>query len=327
MRIYTQEEARERINRLAAEDKSFVFVISYDMTKAIVEETAHIDTREMMYAFPHLNNIPRDATADSTPPEWSTDAPDRSRYARSIDIVKRNIMAGNSYLVNLTCKVPVHTNLGLRDIFLRSKARYRCWVKDRFVCFSPETFVTIDRGEIRAFPMKGTIDAAIPHAEQRLAANIKEAAEHATIVDLLRNDLSRVAEGVTVRRYRYVDRVTTHRGELLQTSSKIAGHVLPAYGSRLGDLLFRLLPAGSITGAPKPETMNIIAEAEGYDRGFYTGVMGCHVHGRVDSAVMIRFIDREDGRLYYKAGGGITARSDNEDEYQEVIAKVYVPIY
>ncbi len=102
---------------------------------------------------------------------------------------------------------------------------------------------------------------------------------------------------------------------------------MPAYGPRLGDLLFRLLPAGSITGAPKPETMNIIAEAEGYDRGFYTGVMGCHVHGRVDSAVMIRFIDREDGRLYYNAGGGITARSDNEDEYQEVIAKVYVPIY
>ena len=99
------------------------------------------------------------------------------------------------------------------------------------------------------------------------------------------------------------------------------------YTKRLGDIMFSLLPAGSITGAPKPRTMQIIAEAEGYERGFYTGVMGCYADGRLDSAVMIRFIEQEDGQLYFKAGGGITAQSRWESEYNEVIQKIYVPIY
>ena len=85
--------------------------------------------------------------------------------------------------------------------------------------------------------------------------------------------------------------------------------------------------AGSITGAPKPRTMQIIAEAEGYERGFYTGVMGCYAGGRLDSAVMIRFIEQENGQLYFKAGGGITAQSRWESEYNEVKQKIYVPIY
>ena len=75
-------------------------------------------------------------------------------------------MAGNSYLVDLTCRVPVDTNLTLKEIFLRSDAPYRLWIKDTLVCFSPETFITIDNGVIRSFPMKGTISADIPNAEK-----------------------------------------------------------------------------------------------------------------------------------------------------------------
>ena len=155
----------------------------------------------------------------------------------------------------------------------------------------------------------------------------KEAAEHATIVDLIRNDLSMVSEHVTVASYRYIDRLQTNKGPILQTSSEICGMLPGDYTKRLGDILFSLLPAGSITGAPKPRTMQIIAEAEGYERGFYTGVMGCYADGRLDSAVMIRFIEQEDGQLYFKAGGGITAQSRWESEYNEVIQKIYVPIY
>ena len=100
------------------------------------------------------------------------------------------------------------------------------------------------------------------------------------------------------------------------------------YRENVGTLLFHLLPAGSITGAPKPRTMEIIDEAESYERDFYTGVMGCYSKGQLDSAVMIRFIDQDDnGQFHYKAGGGITAQSNNDDEYKEVIEKVYVPIY
>ena len=155
----------------------------------------------------------------------------------------------------------------------------------------------------------------------------KEAAEHATIVDLIRNDLSQVAEQVSVERYRYVEHLTTHKGEILQTSSEITGRLTDYYRAHLGEMLLRLLPAGSITGAPKPKTMQIIREAEGYERGFYTGIMGYSKGGDMDTAVMIRFIDQENGQLFYKAGGGITAQSNNDDEYNEVIEKIYVPIY
>ena len=72
--------------------------------------------------------------------------------------------------------------------------------------------------------------------------------------------------------------------------------------------------------------MAIISEAEGYDRGFYTGVAGICDRGQMDSCVLIRFIDKEDGRLFFKAGGGITAKSDWQKEYQEIKEKTYVPI-
>ena len=136
-----------------------------------------------------------------------------------------------------------------------------------------------------------------------------------------------VAEDVKVDKYRYVDTIYTNKGPILQTSSKISGRLPDDYQERIGDIIFRLLPAGSITGAPKKKTMEIIAEAEGYDRNFYTGIMGYYMEGCLDSGVMIRFIENEDGKLYFKAGGGITSMSCCESEYNEVIQKVYVPIY
>lgn len=171
--------------------------------------------------------------------------------------MKRNLLGGNSYLTNLTCKVPLRTNLTLKDVFLHAHALYKLWLKDRFVCFSPEIFVRMEEGRIKSFPMKGTIDAALPHAESILLDDAKEAAEHATIVDLIRNDISMVSEHVTVTSYRYIDRLQTNKGAILQTSSEICGTLPDDYTERLGDILFRLLPAGSITGAPKPRTMQI----------------------------------------------------------------------
>ena len=89
----------------------------------------------------------------------------------------------------------------------------------RLVCFSPECFVRITDGVIRSYPMKGTIDAALPDAEARLLEDYKERCEHYTIVDLIRNDLNRIADRVRVERFRYVEKIATLRGEILQTSS------------------------------------------------------------------------------------------------------------
>ena len=201
-------------------------------------------------------------------------------------------------------------------------------MKDRFVVFSPEIFVKIRDEHIYSYPMKGTIDATLPDARRRILEDPKETAEHATIVDLIRNDLSMVATEVMVTRYRYIDELPTHQGALLQVSSEIRGRLTGGWQAEVGDLFFRLLPAGSITGAPKKKTMEIIAEAETYERGFYTGVMGYFDGNSLDSAVMIRFLEQQaDGSLIFKSGGGITSQSDLTSEYNEMKQKVYVPIY
>jgi len=87
----------------------------------------------------------------------------------------------------------------------------------------------------------------------------------------------------------------------------------------------QLLPAGSITGAPKSKTVEIIAKAENYKRNYYTGIFGVYDGNTLESAVMIRFIEKDFGQLYFKSGGGITSMSDPVKEYDELIQKIYVP--
>lgn len=327
MKSYTQAAARQQMNQWGEEGRDFLFVIDYRQEHCLLSLLEEVDESEVLLSFPSYSNDGGKAGPLPEQVAWTIIPESAESYHRKFDIVQRHLHAGNSFLVNLTGCIPVHTNLTLRDIYQHSRALYKLWIRDRLVCFSPEIFVCIEQGVIRSYPMKGTIDAAVPCAEEKLMADGKEAAEHATIVDLIRNDISRVADRVRVPRYRYVDVLQTHRGKLLQTSSEIEGHLAAGYQAHLGDILFAQLPAGSITGAPKRKTLEIIEEAEDYERGFYTGVMGIHKDGKLESAVMIRYVEEVDGQLYFKAGGGITSRSRWEDEYEEMKQKAYVPIY
>jgi para-aminobenzoate synthetase component 1 len=184
----------------------------------------------------------------------------------------------------------------------------------------------MDQGKIYAFPMKGTIDASIPGAREKILNDPKEMAEHVTIVDLLRNDLSEVAENVQVTRFRYVDEIRTIHKDLLQVSSEIRGDLPMDYIQHIGDILLKLLPAGSVSGAPKRKTLEIIRAAEKEPRGYYTGVMGLFDGSVLESGVMIRFMEYVGNDLYYRSGGGITTQSNAEMEYQEAIDKIYVPL-
>lgn len=333
MRCYNRIEAVCRMNRLGAERRPFLFVVNYEQDRVFVEEPGQVDPEELLYDLNGVTNadvagLANDRVERASAIRWETFPITQADYADSFHKVVRHIRAGNSYLTNLTCATPVRTNLTLKEVFVRSEARYKLWMKDRFVVFSPEIFVKIREGQIYSYPMKGTIDATLPDARKRIWDDPKEAAEHATIVDLIRNDLSQVASEVTVTRYRYIDELTTNKGALLQVSSEIRGRLAGNWQAEVGDLLFCLLPAGSITGAPKKKTMEIITEAETYERGFYTGVMGYFDGKSLDSAVMIRFLEQQaDGSLVFKSGGGITSRSELRSEYNEMIQKVYVPIY
>lgn len=336
------QEIIHRINQLGKEGNPFLFIINYKGDLAFIKRLSDIHPEECLYDFEGVSNLKETYIPLSAPITWQIENPRYQDYKRSFDIVKSNIMAGNSYLVNLTCKVAVTCNLTLRDVFLHTNGKYKLWLKkpnqlsssedtptpqcESFVCFSPESFIKIKNGRIYSYPMKGTLDATIPHAEELLMSDKKEAAEHATIVDLIRNDLSRVAEDVRVDQYRYVDLLHTNKGDILQTSSEISGRLPEHYANTLGDILTEQLPAGSITGAPKDKTMQIIHEAESYKRGFYTGIMGIYQNGELNSAVMIRYIEQEDNQLYFKAGGGITSKSECLKEYEEVLQKIYLPI-
>ena len=258
---------------------------------------------------------------------WQVKPPSFETYTMRFKQVMHHIRRGDSFLTNLTQASGISTSYTLADLFALSVAPYKAWVSDRFTFFSPECFIRIEEGVIRTFPMKGTIDASLENARERILADEKEKAEHATIVDLLRNDLSMVADHVEVVRYRYIDRIQTHLGELLQVSSEIRGHLPADYRSRLGDILFAMLPAGSVSGAPKTRTLEIIEHAEGYDRGFYTGIAGYFDGENFDSAVMIRFVEQTLPGLVFKSGGGITYRSEVEQEYRELVQKVYVPLH
>jgi para-aminobenzoate synthetase component 1 len=150
-------------------------------------------------------------------------------------------------------------------------------------------------------------------------------AEHIMVVDLLRNDLSIVATDVKVDNFRYISSIDSGEKKLLQVSSHISGNVGEDWHSQIGTILSALLPAGSITGTPKKNTIKIIEDIEQYKRGFFTGVFGIYDGKKLDSGVMIRFIEKTQDGYIYKSGGGITLDSDVDDEYNELLDKIYLP--
>lgn len=316
------EELKCRMNELGVDAIPFLFIINYMADAGYVINKEELDDNYIRWQF-HTIPVERKVYPDF---QWQTHPVSKEVYADKFHFVKQQIQRGNSFLTNLTQPTQISTNLSLEEIYEMTYAPYKLWLKDCFLVLSPETFIQIKAGEIKTFPMKGTIDASIPDAENRILQDEKEMAEHATIVDLLRNDLSMVAEDVQVTRYRYIERINTMQQDLLQVSSEITGRLPEHYRDQLGDILFKLLPAGSICGAPKAKTLEIIKEAEGYERGYYTGVCGYFDGKNLDSAVMIRFIEQMDDGLVYKSGGGITFRSELDKEYEELIQKIYVPV-
>jgi para-aminobenzoate synthetase component 1 len=313
----------EQMNQLGKDGKPFAFLIDFDFEKPLIFDLK--DSSRILWATPKRSNfIPEEKFRREV--EWEIDPINFDRYERAFSEVQHHIHNGDTYLLNLTMPSQVKTNLSPEEIFHLSTAPYKIWLKDEFVCFSPEIFVRINNGIISSYPMKGTIDANLENARNLLLNDEKEVAEHHTIVDLIRNDLSMVASNVQVERLMYIDRITTNRGDLLQMSSEISGKLPQNYSSQIGTIISKMLPAGSICGAPKPKTVEIIHKVEKYERGYYTGIFGVFDGRNLDSCVLIRYLEQNGEELIFKSGGGITFMSDCQTEYNELIRKVYVPI-
>lgn len=319
------ESLKNKMNLLGEKGIPFLFILDFDLKKPVIKPLNEINAGDCLFNINGTKNYLSEFTVKKLD-NFEVTPVSGSRYSKAFDLVQRHIHHGDSFLLNLTMPSKISTNLSLKDIFHLSEAKFKLWFKDEFVVFSPEIFIQTRNSQIHSFPMKGTIDANTADAENKLFSNEKELAEHYTIVDLIRNDLSIVAKNVKVERFRYIDRVNTNKGALLQMSSEIVGDLPIDFQKHIGDIIIDMLPAGSISGAPKKKTVEIIQNAEQYDRGYYTGVMGIFDGENIDSGVMIRYIEKTPNGLVYKSGGGITAMSDPEDEYKELIDKIYIPL-
>lgn len=323
----SRKQAIERMNQYGRESVPFFFLTSYDTEKTIlIEKPLEREDTGIQFDFPQYRND-ENLPASNTATPLFFDPPSREFYTHQFNQIQEELQKGNIYLLNLTHATPVQSPSSLTDIYRQAQAKYKILVPDQFVVFSPETFVRIRNGKIYTYPMKGTIRTTVPHALEKLRNNAKEKAEHASVVDLLRNDLGQVAHSVKVTRFRYFEKIKAGQHALWQASSEIEGVLGKDFEKSLGDFIFTLLPAGSITGVPKRNAVNIIRKIENYDRGFYTGVCGYYDGQNLDSCVMIRFMEQTPHGLVYKSGGGIHQMSELEMEYQELIEKIYVPVY
>lgn len=304
----------------------FLFLIDFEMRKPYICKLKEAKNEEILFKVGEKTNFPAYSIKKPIKIKWDIHPIPFNAYLETFETVMAEIKKGNTYLLNLTFPTLVKTNLSLLNMFtISSNAPYKLYFKDKFTLFSPECFVKTSCNYIYTYPMKGTIDANIANAKHAILNDPKEGREHNTVVDLLRNDLAIVSKEVEVTKFRFVSEISTNKGKILQVSSKIRGLLRRDWRSRIGDILVKLLPAGSISGAPKKKTIEIIKKAEKIERGYYTGIFGIFNGKELESAVNIRYIEKKDGKMLFRSGGGITYLSDPIKEYEEMIKKVYLP--
>ncbi|MGL5006392.1 MAG: aminodeoxychorismate synthase component 1 [Plesiomonas sp.] len=255
----------------------------------------------------------------------------RAEYQRKFDAVQAYLAAGDCYQVNLAQRFSAPYTGSEWEAFLRlnqhNQAPFSAFIRLKqgaLLSVSPERFLAVSGTKVVTRPIKGTrprnTDPILDRAEAAaLAMSEKDQSENLMIVDLMRNDIGRVAKAgsVTVPELFVIESfpavhhlVSTVQAELEETQ-------------RNTDLLRACFPGGSITGAPKIRAMQIIDELEPQRRSFYCGSIGyLSCCGRMDTSITIRTLVANQGKLHCWAGGGIVADSCADDEYQETLDKV-----
>jgi para-aminobenzoate synthetase component I len=252
-------------------------------------------------------------------------------YLDAVNRVREYILAGDIFQANLSQRFEAPLEEPPWDLYRRLRtqnaapfAAYLDFPEALILSASPERFLRVSpEGHVETRPIKGTRprgvgpehDAALGRA---LTESAKDRSENLMIVDLIRNDLSRVCSPGTVRVQELF--ALEHFATVHHLVSTVVGQLHA--GTDALDLLRAAFPGGSITGAPKLRAMEIIAEFEPSARGVYCGAIGyLGLSGALDTSIPIRTAVVRDGRVYLSAGGGIVADSDAEQEYRETLDK------
>jgi anthranilate synthase component I len=251
--------------------------------------------------------------------------PDRERYEAGVRAAKDHIAAGDAYQIVLSQRAERETDVSALALYrsLRrinpSPYHFLLELGDlALVGSSPETLVKLEGRHASVNPIAGTTEPSPGDAEQLLASE-KDRAEHVMLVDLGRNDLSRVCLPGTVRVGRFLE--PERYSHVTHLVSEVAGELRPECGPF--DLLRACFPAGTVSGAPKVRAMQIISELEGYRRGPYAGAVGYALpDGSFDTCIAIRTVVLADGLACFQAGAGIVADSDPAAEHEECLRKL-----
>ena len=251
--------------------------------------------------------------------------PSRLDYERSVRQAIEHIRAGDAFQIVLSQRAERPTEAGAIGIYrtLRrinpSPYTFLLELGDvSLIGSSPETLVRLDGRQASVNPIAGTVPRG-PGDVEKLLASEKDRAEHVMLVDLGRNDLSRVCEAgsVEVERFLEAERFS-HVTHLVSTVSGVLREGVEAF-----DLLRACFPAGTVSGAPKVRAMQIISELEGYRRGPYAGAVGYRFpDGSLDTCIAIRTIVLHDGIAHLQAGAGIVADSTPSGEHDECLRKL-----
>jgi anthranilate synthase component 1 len=252
-------------------------------------------------------------------------SPSGSEYGEAVTRAKEHIRAGDIYQVVLSQRVERPTSATAVELY-RSLRRINpspyLFLLElgglSLIGSSPETLVKVEGDRASVNPIAGTVPREAGDAE-RLLASEKDRAEHVMLVDLGRNDLSRVCRPGTVKVERFLQ--PERYSHVTHLVSEVAGEVIP--GTSPFDVLRACFPAGTVTGAPKVRAMQLISELEDDRRGLYAGAVGYAAPGgALDTCIAIRTIVLVDGVAHLRAGAGIVADSDPEAEHRECLAKL-----
>jgi anthranilate synthase component 1 len=350
-RLVTFEEAEAEI----AQGRPVVGYLGYDHA-AKLEPTVTLPDQgpdlpesrfvvaETLVRFDHVSSVAdvlagdRDAVAEllarplageegsvSVERKRSTRFPSGREYEAGVREAKEHIKAGDAYQVVLSQREERPTDAEATALY-RSLRRinpspYHFLLELdglALVGSSPETLVKLEGTRASVNPIAGTVQPGADDAEQLLASE-KDRAEHVMLVDLGRNDLSRVCEPGTVRIGRFLE--PERYSHVTHLVSEVAGELRPDCSSF--DLLRACFPAGTVSGAPKVRAMQIISELEGYRRGPYAGAVGYALpNGALDTCIAIRTVVLADGLARLQAGAGIVADSDPRAEHEECLRKL-----
>lgn len=313
----------DKMNGAGKSKTPFLFGLNFELSEGFFISNP-LSQSDILFRINGVNNNPI-SDINISGYTFESHIEDIEQYQSKFDKVMASLNSGEIDLVNLTLKTPIATSLSITEIFKHSKAKYSICVPDKFVCFSPEIFIRTNNSKIYSYPMKGTINANIPNAEDKVINNPKEIAEHTTAVELIKHDLLKIATEVSTKRFRYVDTIENNRGKLLQVSSEVEGTLHNDFVDNLGTNILKLLPAGSIAGWPRNNALKVIKQTEGIDRGYYSGIFGYFDGKDIDCGVMIRFIEQQGDQLFFRSGGGVTINSNCESEYKEIAEKIYLP--